>query len=55
MVACSDYFRAMLTTNMIESRKDSADLKGVSAAGLEAIVQFAYTGLFFFPVSILQF
>ena len=46
MVACSDYFRAMLTGpgKMKESRQDSVELKGVSAQGLKAVVDFAYTG-----------
>ena len=46
MVACSDYFRAMLTGpgKMKESREDSVELKGVSAQGLKAVVDFAYTG-----------
>ncbi len=46
MVACSDYFRAMLTGlgNMKETRSDSVELKGVSALGLRVVVEFAYTG-----------
>ncbi len=46
MVACSDYFRAMLTGlgNMRESRADSVQLKGVTAQGLRVVVDFAYTG-----------
>ena len=46
MVACSDYFRAMLTGpgRMKESREDNVELRGVSAQGLKAVVDFAYTG-----------
>ena len=46
LVACSDYFRAMLTSDMLESKQMSADLKGVSAIGLSAIINFAYTGIY---------
>ena len=44
MVACSDYFRAMLTGSMKESTEQRSTLQGVTADGLTAIVQFAYTG-----------
>ena len=46
MVACSDYFRAMLTGpgRMKESREDNVELKGLTAQGLSTVVNFAYTG-----------
>ena len=44
MVACSHYFRAMMTGVMRESREESVDLKGVTAGGLSVVVDFAYTG-----------
>lgn len=46
MVACSDYFRVMLTGpgKMKESRENSIELKGVTAQGLKAMVDFAYSG-----------
>ncbi len=44
MVACSDYFHAMLTGEMRESREQQVELKGVTAVGLQAVVNFAYTG-----------
>ena len=44
MVACSDYFRAMMTGDMKESRADHVVLRGVTAVGLRAIVDFAYSG-----------
>ncbi|XP_048765786.1 kelch-like protein 26 [Ostrea edulis] len=44
MVACSDYFQAMLTSNMKECHEDIVELKGISANGLKIIVDFAYTG-----------
>ena len=44
MVACSDYFRAMLTGDMRESKETSVTLQGVTGAGLQAVVEFAYSG-----------
>ena len=44
MASCSDYFRVMLTGEMRESREGRVDLKGVTAAGLRVVVDFAYTG-----------
>ncbi|KAK2188925.1 hypothetical protein NP493_119g01051 [Ridgeia piscesae] len=44
MVACSDYFRAMMTGDMQESRAASVVLHGITAVGLRAVVDFAYTG-----------
>ena len=44
MVACSDYFQAMLTSNMKECHENVVDLKGITANGLRIIVDFAYTG-----------
>ena len=44
MVACSDYFTAMLTGKMRESGEKMIQLKGITATGLEAVVKFAYTG-----------
>ncbi|KAH3769879.1 kelch-like protein 13 isoform X2 [Dreissena polymorpha] len=45
MASCSDYFRVMLTGEMRESREGRVDLKGVSANGLQVVIEFAYTGL----------
>ena len=44
MAAVSDYFCAMLTLDMKESRQDVIELKGIPAVGLQAIVQFVYSG-----------
>ncbi|XP_013408733.1 kelch-like protein 26 [Lingula anatina] len=44
LAACSDYFRVMMTGDMREAREDSVHLHWVSAAGLQAVVDFAYTG-----------
>ena len=37
MVACSDYFRAILTGDMMESRADHVVLGGITGVGLRAI------------------
>ena len=46
LAATSDYFFAMLTGDMQESRRDSVELKAISAQGLEPLLQFVYTGKF---------
>ena len=45
MVACSDYFHAMLTGDMREAKETSVHLHGVTSHGLQAMVNFAYTGV----------
>jgi len=44
LVACSDYFRAMLTGDMRESRESCVTLQGITSFGLQAVVEFIYTG-----------
>ena len=46
MVASSDYFRAMLMGGMRESKEEKAELKGLTSDGLEAMINYAYTGSF---------
>lgn len=41
--ACSDYFRAMFTNNMLESRQDEINLNGVTAVGFHQILEYIYT------------
>ncbi|XP_067589401.1 kelch-like protein 26 isoform X1 [Pseudorca crassidens] len=43
LAACSDYFRAMFTGGMRETSQDVIELKGVSARGLQHIIDFAYS------------
>ena len=50
MVACSDYFRAMLMGGMRESKEEKAELKGLTSYGLEAMINFAYTGCFYVTI-----
>lgn len=44
MVACSDYFRAMLMGDMRESKESSVQLQGITGTGLQAVIDFAYKG-----------
>ena len=44
VAAVSDVLHAMLTVNMQESRKDSVELKALSASGVQALLTFIYTG-----------
>lgn len=44
LCACSDYFRAMFTQNLVEARSDSVELQGVTAGGLKILLNFIYTG-----------
>ncbi|XP_050310149.1 kelch-like protein 26 [Anthonomus grandis grandis] len=41
--ACSDYFRAMFTDNMLESRQTEVHLHGISAKGFGQLLEYAYT------------
>ena len=42
--ATSDYFQALFSSEMIESRQDRVKLQGLTAAGLEPLIEFIYTG-----------
>nr|XP_032832612.1 kelch-like protein 32 [Petromyzon marinus] len=44
LAACSDYFRAMFSISMLESGAEEISLKGISALGLQHVLDFAYTG-----------
>jgi len=44
LVACSDYFRAMLTGDMRESRESSVTLCGITGFGLQSVIEFIYSG-----------
>ncbi|XP_060528987.1 kelch-like protein 26 isoform X2 [Cylas formicarius] len=41
--ACSDYFRAMFTDNMLEARKNEICLNGITAKGFHQLLEYAYT------------
>lgn len=44
LAATSDYFRAMLLGPMKESKEAKVDLKGITSAALDHIIDFIYTG-----------
>ncbi|KAK7499301.1 hypothetical protein BaRGS_00009561 [Batillaria attramentaria] len=44
LAATSDYFRVMFGGVMAESKQDIVDLKGVTADGLQHIIDFIYSG-----------
>ncbi|KAF7270357.1 kelch-like protein 26 [Rhynchophorus ferrugineus] len=41
--ACSDYFRAMFTDNMLEARQNEICLNGITAKGFSQLLEYAYT------------
>lgn len=41
--ACSDYFRAMFTDNMLEARQNEICLNGFTAKGFHQLLEYAYT------------
>ncbi|CAG9819455.1 unnamed protein product [Phaedon cochleariae] len=43
LAACSDYFRAMFTDNMLEARQNEICLNGISAKGFRQLLEYAYT------------
>ena len=43
MASCSDYFRSMFTNGMKECQQSEIELKGVSAIGLEKVIEIIYT------------
>lgn len=43
LAACSDYFRAMFTDAMKESRQQEISLNGVTAEGIRLLLDYAYT------------
>ena len=43
LAACSPYFQAMFTSELIESRQRDITLQGVDADAIELLVDFAYT------------
>lgn len=44
LAACSQYFYSMFTKDFVEKMQAQVELKGVSASGLRALLDYAYTG-----------
>ncbi|KAK6011226.1 BTB/POZ domain protein, partial [Ostertagia ostertagi] len=44
LVACSNYFKAMFTSDMVESRKQEIEMVDMKASTLESLVNFCYSG-----------
>ena len=51
----SEYFRAMFTTGMMESRKREVEMHGTTYSALSAALEFIYTGAFVVSVLILDY
>ncbi|XP_072393070.1 kelch-like protein 26 [Diabrotica undecimpunctata] len=43
LAACSDYFRAMFTDNMLEATQTEICLNGITAKGFDQLLKYAYT------------
>ncbi|KAF5279209.1 hypothetical protein FQR65_LT03456 [Abscondita terminalis] len=43
LAACSDYFRAMFTEPMLESRQNEVTLNGLTAKGFKIVLDYMYT------------
>ncbi|ESO98232.1 hypothetical protein LOTGIDRAFT_114716 [Lottia gigantea] len=43
LASCSDYFRAMFTDGLKESKEENIKLNGVTAMGMRNLIDFAYT------------
>ncbi|XP_019644974.1 PREDICTED: kelch-like protein 26 [Branchiostoma belcheri] len=54
LASCSDYFKAMFTSGMRESSETHVELKGVSANGLQHVLDFAYTSRLGLSLQIVQ-
>ncbi len=44
LASCSDYFRAMFSHDMLESKASQLDLSAVPSQGFEPLLDFAYSG-----------
>ena len=43
LASCSDYFRSMFTSGMKETLQNEIELKGITAKGLEKVLEVIYT------------
>ena len=44
LASCSEYFYTMFSEDFRESQQNEVELHGITAAGLKALLEFAYTG-----------
>ena len=44
MASCSDYFRAMFSHDMLESKSDQLELPAIQSSGFEPLLNYAYSG-----------
>ena len=44
LTGCSDFFRAMFSHGMSDSKRDSIDLNGMSAEAIKSLISYAYSG-----------
>lgn len=44
LASSSDYFRAMLSHDMVETREECTDLKGMTVKGIEPLLEYVYSG-----------
>ncbi len=44
LAGCSDYFRAMFSHDMLESRATDLELPGLPEEGFEPLLDYAYSG-----------
>ncbi|KAF2354944.1 BTB/POZ domain [Trinorchestia longiramus] len=54
LAACSDYFQAMFTDEMLERKQEDIVLHGVSAVGLHSILKYVYSGVLELDLSNVQ-
>ncbi|XP_060065248.1 kelch-like protein 26 [Ylistrum balloti] len=44
LASCSDYFKAVFSHDMLESRQEYVELKGLTEKGVHPLIKYAYTG-----------
>ncbi|KAJ8982131.1 hypothetical protein NQ317_002858 [Molorchus minor] len=54
LAACSDYFRAMFTDNMLEAKQSEICLNGITARGFQQVLEYAYTSRIFLSLDNVQ-
>ncbi|XP_069130320.1 kelch-like protein 26 isoform X2 [Argopecten irradians] len=44
LASCSDYFKAVFSHDMLESRQEYVELKGLTKKGVQPLIKYAYSG-----------